>query len=247
MAKKSLIYGRKPVLELLEEGIEIERIFLQQQIVWDHLGKIYDFAKARKIPVQKVPRMKLDRLVRGNHQGIVALKSLVSYQQLNDIILATFEQGDVPLILILDHITDVRNFGAIARSAEVLGAHAILIPSSGAAQINEDSVKTSAGAILRIPVCRTNRLDTEIQFLKQHGLLVFAAAASADTVVEKVDLRGPSAIILGAEGKGIHPRIMAKADIFIKIPQFGKIESLNVAVSAGIFLYEAQRQRKQKS
>jgi 23S rRNA (guanosine2251-2'-O)-methyltransferase len=190
-----------------------------------------------------VPGEKLDRITRKNHQGIIAYISAVEYANIEELMPLLFETGKTPLILILDGITDVRNFGAIARSAECAGVHAIIIPEKGAAQVNADAVKTSAGALLRIPICRVRRLSESLKFLKNSGLQVLAATEKGADYYYKVDMTLPTAIIMGAEDTGVYVENLKLADKNIKIPILGEIESLNVSVAASLIIYEAVRQR----
>lgn len=245
MKKKQIpiLIGRNVVIEALREGRPIDKIFVQQNLGGETYQEIRELSSAQAIPVSKVPVQKLDRLSRGNHQGVIALSSPVAYQKLEDIIPFLYEKGTTPLFLLLDGVTDVRNFGGIARSAEVLGAHAIVIPVKNSAPVSSDAVKTSAGALLRIPVCRTNDWKAALQTLKMNGILVYAAEGQANKQISEVDWTQPAALILGAEGKGLSGESLRHADDLVKIPQHGKTESLNVSVACGIILYEAARQR----
>lgn len=209
------------------------------------MGELNNEIKDFKIPFQFVPIEKLNHLVKTkNHQGIVAVLSPIAYQNLENIIPTIFEKGENPLVMILDRITDVRNLGAISRSAECAGAHAIVVPSKGSGQINSDAVKSSAGAIFNIPVCRSENLKSTIDFLKKSGLQVVACTEKTDTTIYENDFSLPTAIILGSEEDGISPEYLKLSDARAQIPLFGKIESLNVSVSAGVILYEVVRQRK---
>ena len=245
MKKKQIpmLIGRNVVIEALREGRPIDKVFVQLNLGGDLLREIRELADRQDIPVSKVPVQKLDRLSRGNHQGVIAMTAPVAYQKLEDLIPFFYEQGITPLILLLDGVTDVRNFGAIARSAEVLGAHAIVIPVKNSAPVSSDAVKTSAGALLRIPVCRTNNWKETLKTLRMNGIRIYAAEGQTSKQIREIDWTQPAALILGAEDKGLSGDSLRNADELVKIPQFGGTESLNVSVACGIILYEAARQR----
>ncbi len=245
MAKnKNLIYGRHPILDTLQSGGSIDKIFLQKNISKDFDSEIRQACRTYGIPMQYVPKEKLNRLTSKNHQGIVGFLSLVEYKNLDDLIPFIYEQSGIPLFLILDGITDVRNFGAIARSAELCGVQAIIIPQKGGAAINEDAIKTSAGALSKIAVCRETSLKKAIEKLKLNGIRVLGASLESKAALYDSDFLGPSAIVMGSEGKGISPEISKLLDDTFLIPQIGTTDSFNVSVAAGISLYEVLRQRK---
>ena len=244
MKKDSMIFGIRPVIEAIGAGKEIDKILLQKGLRGELFQELFAKARELNIPLQIVPLDRLNRITRKNHQGVIALVSQISYHDLEQVIPLAFELGRVPLVLILDHITDVRNFGAIARSAEVAGADAIVIPARGAAAINEDAMKTSAGALNIIPVCRVNRLEDAASFLKQSGLKLVAASEKAEKDYNMEDFSVPLAIIMGSEDEGVSVSLMKNCDSLLRIPQRGGIASLNVSVAAGVFLFEALRQRK---
>ncbi|RXK52474.1 23S rRNA (guanosine(2251)-2'-O)-methyltransferase RlmB [Aquirufa rosea] len=239
---KEFVFGIQSVLETLRAGKEIDRLLVQRE-----LGniEILELAKEKGIQVQKVPIEKLNRITRKNHQGAIAFVSAIHYAKLENIIADTFEKGETPLILILDRITDVRNFGAIARTAECAGIHAIVIPSRGAAQINADAMKTSSGALNFLPVCREENLVQTLEFLQNSGLKVIACTEKTKDSVYSKDFKEPAAIILGSEEDGISDELIRKADELASIPQAGQVGSLNVSVAAGVIIYEAVRQRIQ--
>ncbi len=243
MADKGLIYGRHPVLEALETAAPVEKVILQQGTRGEFERQLRHLCRDRGVPLQVAPRERIDRLVRGNHQGVVALLAAVAYQRVEDVLPLIYEQGEVPLLLLLDGVTDVRNLGAIARSAEVAGAHALVVPRSGSAGLNADAVKSSAGALLRLPVCREQSLISTTEFLQSSGLRVYASDLSGDEWLHELPLREPVALILGSEGSGINPALARVADERFRIPQRGQLNSFNVSVAAGIMLYEAMRQR----
>ncbi|MFL0162722.1 23S rRNA (guanosine(2251)-2'-O)-methyltransferase RlmB [Aquirufa salirivi] len=237
---KEFVFGIQSVLETLRAGKEIDRLLVQRE-----LGsiEILELAKEKGIQVQKVPIEKLNRITRKNHQGAIAFVSAIHYAKIDNIIADTFEKGQTPLILILDRITDVRNFGAIARTAECAGVHAIVIPSRGAAQINADAMKTSSGALNFLPVCREENLISTIEYLQNAGLKVIACTEKTKDSVYVKDFKEPTAIVLGSEEDGISDEIIRKADELAAIPQTGQVGSLNVSVAAGVIIYEALRQR----
>ena len=243
---EQMIYGIRPVMEAINAGKEIEKIFITRGARGDLMQELKQVMRNHKILYTEVPVEKINRFTRKNHQDVVCLLSQVSYQSIEDIIPAVFEKGEVPLILILDRITDVRNFGAIARTAECAGVHAIVIPLKGSGQINADAVKTSAGALNIIPVCREVNLRYTISFLKESGLQIIAATEKTDEWFYKANYTAPTAIIMGSEEDGISTDLLKLADKKIKIPLLGTIQSLNVSVACGVVLFEAIRQRKGK-
>lgn len=242
--KGDLIFGRHPVLEALEAGLPIDKLWLQQGVRGEYEKSIRHWSRQRDIPMQVVPKEKLGKLVGAqNHQGIVGFLSIIEYQALEDILPLAFEQSETPLLVLLDGVTDVRNLGAIARSAECCGAHALVIPKRGGALVNAEAIKASAGALNRIPVCRVNSLNNTIEYLQGSGLQLLASDLQATKMLFEVDLRGPIALLLGAEGEGVSPAVLAKANETFRIPQVGQTDSFNVSVAAGIMLYECLRQR----
>ncbi len=238
---KDIVFGVQSVLETLRAGKEIDKILIQRE-----LGSIEvtEFARLRGIPVQKVPTEKLDRITRKNHQGVIAFVSAINYVKLENVVAGIYEKGEVPLLLILDRITDVRNFGAIARTAECTGVHGIVIPTKGAAQINADAMKTSSGALNFIPVCREDNLADTIKYLKDSGIQVVACTEKVYKSIYELDFNVPTAIVMGSEEDGISEELLKKADELASIPMSGKVGSLNVSVANGVILYEAVRQRK---
>ncbi len=242
--KSNLIYGIRTVLEAIKSGQHLERVFIQKNLKGDLYKDLMMHLHQTSTPLSKVPVERINKFTRKNHQGVVALISPVQYHTLEHLIPELFEEGKNPLILILDEITDVRNFGAIARTAECLGVHAIVIPSKGGAQINEDAVKTSAGAFNYLPVCREKNLMDVVRYLRESGISVIACSEKTDQLLEEIDFNLPAAIIMGSEEKGISDDLMNLANEVAKVPIAGAIESLNVGVAAGMALYEAQRQRK---
>lgn len=240
-----MLFGLRPILEALSAGRTLEKIFLLRGTKNSLVTDISTAAREAGIQVQMVPVEKLDNLTRKNHQGAVAFVSPIDYAPLDNIVSGLFEEGKVPFLLLLDRITDVRNFGAIARTAECLGVQAIVVPSRGAAQINGDALKTSAGALNILPVCREVSLHETIRFLQQSGITVVACTEKAEEAVGStdVDFSGPVAVLMGSEEDGISPDLLNLADVKLKVPMTGQIQSLNVGVAAGIMLFEVARQR----
>ncbi len=241
--EETIIIGRNPVLEAIQQGKEIEQVFLFNEQRGDFEIQIRNLCKQNGIELKKVPKEKLSRLSKGNHQGVVAVLSVVEYADLHDVYEATKEANKVPLFLILDGITDVRNIGAIARSAEIMGVDGIIVAAKNRALINSIAVKTSAGALLNIPICRVGQLSDCFSFLAQRSIKIVGTTLSADTPIHQVDLTKPLAIMMGSEEKGIHPHNEMFLDESVIIPQLGQTESLNVSAATAIILYEAQRQR----
>jgi 23S rRNA (guanosine2251-2'-O)-methyltransferase len=242
-SEKEVIFGIRPVIEAIKAGKEIEKLLIQKDQHSLLINELVLLAYNHKIPVSKVPVEKLDSITRKNHQGVICFISAITYSSLDNIISETYQKGLNPLILILDRITDVRNFGAIARTAECLGVHAIVVPSRGSAQITGDAVKTSAGALSFIPVCREENLKNTITYLKENGLKIFGCTEKSDKNIFQCDFSGPAAIMMGSEEDGISEEYLRRADETAKIPLSGNIASLNVSVAAGMVLYEVVRQR----
>lgn len=239
-----MVFGIRAVIEAVQSGQEMESIYIQRGLQGGALlQELRNVLKDHDLTYQQVPVEKLDRLTLKNHQGVVAYISPITYHSLEQIVPQLFEQGEVPLILILDRVTDVRNFGAIARTAACAGVHAIVIPLKGAAQINPDAVKTSAGALYTIPVCREINLKFTLQFLKDSGLQVVACTEKTESSYTEPDYTVPTAIVMGSEEDGISPEYLKLCDERAKIPLKGDIASLNVSVAAGVLLYEVLRQR----
>lgn len=238
-----MVFGIRAVLEAVKSGKDIEAVYIQRGLTGALFLELRVLLKSREIGFQLVPIEKLNRVTRKNHQGVIALISPVTYQRIEDIIPAIYERGETPLILVLDGVTDVRNLGAIARTAECAGVHALVVPAKGAAQINSDAIKTSAGALFKIPVCRHESLLKVCNFLRESGLQIVACTEKTNDYLYAVDFKVPTAIVMGAEDRGISNEIIRSADHLSKIPMKGEIASLNVSVSAGIILYEVIRQR----
>jgi 23S rRNA (guanosine2251-2'-O)-methyltransferase len=241
--KTQLIYGRHPVLDAITQGTTFDKILLQQGTRGEFEKELRKLCTRHNIPMTVVPKEKLNKFTGANHQGVVGLLSLIAYYQIEDLLPSIYERNETPLIVILDGVTDVRNFGAIARSAEVCGAHALVVPKKGSAFINEDALKTSAGALTKIPVCRENSLITAIETMQMSGVQVLASSLKAEKRIFDFDLKVPVAIVVGSEGEGISTGVERKADELFMIPQVGTTDSFNVSVASGIILYEIMRQR----
>ncbi len=238
-----MVFGIRAVVEAIRSGKEIEALFIQRGISGSLIQELKELMNEYQLTAQQVPIEKLNRITQKNHQGVIAVISPIVYQKIENIIPDVFEKGEVPLILVLDSITDVRNMGAIARTAECAGVHAIVIPAKGSAQINPDAIKTSAGALFKIPVCRHDNLMQTVRFLQESGLQLVCCTEKTQDDIYKPDYTAPTAVIMGSEEDGIRNEIIRISDHLAKIPMFGEIESLNVSVSTGIILYEAVRQR----
>ncbi|MTB51953.1 23S rRNA (guanosine(2251)-2'-O)-methyltransferase RlmB [Lewinella sp. W8] len=241
--REDLIYGRHPVLEALGSDRPVDKVFLQQGTRGDFEKELRHLCKEKEVPFTIIPQAKLQRMVRGNHQGVVAQLAAAAYQKTEDLLPLIYERGETPLLLLLDGVTDVRNLGAIARSAEVCGAHGIIIPQKNSAGLTADAVKSSAGALLRLPVCREKSLVNTVELLRMSGVKVIASDLQADRYLHELTLTEPLCIVMGAEGDGISPGVARAADVTFKIPQAGTLNSFNVSVAAGILLWEAMRAR----
>jgi 23S rRNA (guanosine2251-2'-O)-methyltransferase len=243
--QKEIIFGIRAVTEAIQTGQELERIFFRKDLRGEQSSELLNLTKKADIPSQFVPVEKLNRFTRKNHQGVVALISPILYHDLGKLVPMIYESGKVPLLMVLDGITDVRNFGAIARTAECAGVDGLIIPHKGAARIHEDAVKTSAGALLSIPVCRHYNLTEAVRYLKNSGIRAVGATEKSDLTFYETSFRDPVAFIMGSEEKGISGSILKMCDELVSIPLFGNISSLNVSVAASLLMYEAIRQRTQ--
>jgi len=244
MQKESeCIFGIRAVIEAIKAGKQIDRLLIRQGLQGSLYHELMIEVKAHNIVFQIVPLERIELVTRKNHQGVLAWLSVIEYQLISNLLPMIFEKGEDPLIIGLDGVSDVRNFGAIVRTAECLGAHAIMIPEKGSARITADAVKTSAGALHTFPVCREKSIVRSIEYLKESGLKVIAAGEKSARIAGELPLGGPSVLIMGSEDKGISRELMALSDYQVKIPMQGSIGSLNVSVAAGILLYEIARQR----
>ena len=241
--KNTLVIGREAVINALQTVKQLDRIYMQATVHGEVIDIIKKLATDNLIPINKVPVEKLNSLNVSNHEGVVAIISKVQYQNLQDVISFVVEKGEVPLLLILDGVTDVRNIGAIARSAYCFGVHAIIIPEKGVGALNEDAILTSAGALEKMAVCRVNSLMKAIDELHLNGIKVFASEMTAAKKIYDLSFTEPCAIVLGGEEHGIYPAVMKICDEQFQIPMTGDFESLNVSVANGIILYEVMKQR----
>ena len=238
-----MAFGIRAIMEAIESGKEMERLLIQNGLRGELYHELFELMKYHKIPYKNVPAQALDRITRKNHQGVIGYLSPIVYQSIENLVPMLYDQGKMPFLLLVDRVTDVRNFGAIARTAECSGVDAIIIPSRGAATINEDAIKTSAGALHKITVCREDNLKNTMEFLKNSGIRIFGVSEKADDYFYDVDFKEPTAIMLGSEENGISEAYLKYLDGFIKIPMAGTIESLNVGVAGGIVMFEVLKQR----
>lgn len=244
MEANDYIFGIRAVIEALEAGKQIDKVFIKKDLGHDGLaGELLDALRAHHIVAQRVPVERINRITRKNHQGVIALLSAVDYLNLSNLVPELYEEGRLPFMVALDGITDVRNFGAIARTAECSGVDAIVIPQRGSVSVGADAVKTSAGALHYLPVCREKNLAGAVRFLRNSGYKTVAVSEKADINYTQVDYTEPVVLVMGAEDTGITPEVMAECDTHVSIPMFGHIGSLNVGVAAAILMYEVVRQR----
>lgn len=241
--KSEMIFGVRAVIEAIQAGKEIDKVLVKKDIQSDLSRELFAALKGTLIPVQRVPVERLNRITRKNHQGVVAYVSAVAYQKVEDLVPYLFEQGKIPFFVMLDGITDVRNFGAIARTCECAAVDAVIIPARNSVTVNADAVKTSAGALHTLPVCREQSLTDTLKYLKDCGFRLVAATEKGDYDYTHGEYTGPLCLIMGAEDKGVAYEHLALCDEWVKIPMLGTIESLNVSVAAGILIYEVVRQR----
>ncbi len=240
---KEIIFGIHPILEAVEAGKTVNKVLMKRGLRGEQADMLAVVLRQHNISVQQVPQEKLQRITRKNHQGVIAFLSPIEYHRLDMLLPQVYERGENPLFLLLDGVTDVRNFGAIARTAECAGAHGIVLPKKGGALVGADAVKTSAGALMRIPVCREESLKATVEYLQWSGVRVIGASEKTQEEFYHCDYTGPTAIVMGAEGSGLSQEVLTLVDQLAAIPIQGKTNSLNVSVSAALFLYEAVRQR----
>ena len=241
--KDTMVIGRLPLIEAIQSGTTIDKIMMQRSANGEHIGDIRRLAKQYNIPVVLVPNEKINSLTRANHQGVVAFIALVTYMDLQEVIDFVVNKGEMPLFLILDGITDVRNIGAIARTAYCCNAQAIIVPDRGVGAMNEEAMKSSAGALAHINIIRVNSLMKAVDTLHMNGIKVFASEMTANKRVFDIDFSEPCAIVMGGEENGVFPALMKICDEQFSIPMPGEFESLNVSVATGMILYEAVKQR----
>ena len=241
--EKDFIFGIRAVIEAVKSGKQIDKLMIRSGLKGELFFELMELVREMQIPMQYVPNERINRVTMKNHQGVLAFISPIEFQNIENILPTLFEQGKNPLLVVLDKVTDVRNFGAITRTAECANVDAVIIPEKGSARISADAVKTSAGALHKIPVCRVKNLSKTLKFLQESGIQVVAATEKADGLYYKVDFTIPTAILMGSEDKGVEMEYLRAADQMVKIPILGEIESLNVSVAASIFMYEAVKQR----
>ncbi|WP_343798678.1 23S rRNA (guanosine(2251)-2'-O)-methyltransferase RlmB [Gaetbulibacter jejuensis] len=244
MEKETTIFGIRAIIEAIKSGENIDKIFLQKGLKGDLFTELEQLIRQERLNASYVPFEKLNRLSKKNHQGAVAQIAPISFYDIEDLVLNVIESGKTPLFLLLDQLSDVRNFGAIIRTAECTGVSGIIIQKKGGAPVNGDTVKTSAGAIFKIPICKVDHIKDAVFHMQASGIKVIAATEKTDNTIYDVSFNEPCAIIMGSEGKGINPSVLKVADEKAKLPILGEIESLNVSVACGAFLYEAVRQRR---
>ncbi|MCA0133617.1 23S rRNA (guanosine(2251)-2'-O)-methyltransferase RlmB [Winogradskyella alexanderae] len=243
MKNETTVFGIRAIIEAIKSGESIDKVFLQKGSRGELFQELEQLLRSEGINTSYVPIEKLNRLSRGNHQGAVAHISPIEFHHIDNLVLNVIESGKTPLFLLLDQLSDVRNFGAIVRTAECTGVSGIIIQKKGGAPINGDTIKTSAGAIFKIPICKVDHIKDAVYHLQSSGIKVIAATEKANKLIYDISLDEPCAIIMGSEGRGINPSVLKAADEHAKLPILGQIESLNVSVACGAFLYEAVRQR----
>ena len=239
---ENLVFGIRPVVEAIEAGKQIEKLYIRKGAEGQLMTELRDLCLRHRIRTQEVPVEKLNRLTRGNHQGVVAQISPIGYVELNDI-LERVPEDETPLIVLFDGVTDVRNFGAIARSAECAGAHGLIVPLKNAAPVNSEAIRSSAGALTAIPVCRVGSIRNTLKALQAEGYQVVGATEKSRKLLYDADIRKPTALVMGAEDTGISKEVLKLCDEQLAIPMIGKIESLNVSAAAAVLLFEIVRQR----
>jgi 23S rRNA (guanosine2251-2'-O)-methyltransferase len=243
LKSSDLIIGRQPLVEALQAGRAIDKILFQRNVSGESIGEIRKLAEKRAIPIQQVPSEKMNSLTRANHQGVIALGALFRYMDLQEVIVEVVGSGQIPLFVLLDGITDVRNIGAIARSAVCCGAQALVIPDKGIAALNEEALKSSAGALEKIHICRVNSLLKAVDSLHLNGILAFASSMQQNKKVFDLPFELPCCVMMGSEDRGLQPYLSKAADQLFTIPMAGDFNSFNVSVAAGIILYEAMKKR----
>lgn len=243
LEKNDYIYGIRAVIEAAEAGKEFDKVLISNTLQSALAPELMTALKSRGILIQKVPVEKIDRITRRNHQGVLAILSAVSYCSLATLVPTLFEEGKTPLIVMLDGVTDVRNFGAIARTCECAGVDAMVIARRGGASVTADAMKTSAGALAYLPICRENSIINAVKFLRDCGFQIVAATEKSDIPYTRADFTLPTAIVMGAEDTGISEDVLRFSTARVAIPERGHISSLNVSVASGVMIYEAVRQR----
>ena len=241
--KSQVVFGIRAVIEAIESGKQVDKVLMKKDLGGELARELLSVTREYNVPVQRVPVERINKVTRKNHQGVIAFMAAVDYYHVDDIVPALYDEGINPLVVVLDGVTDVRNFGAIARTCECAGANCIVIPERNSVSVNADAVKTSAGALNYLPVCRERNLVKAVQYLRDSGFKVMGASEKTDLNYTKADFTGPVAIVLGAEDTGISTDVLKLCDTLVAIPEFGQINSLNVSVAGGIMIYEVVRQR----
>lgn len=243
MERNEYIFGIRAVMEAIEAGKDIDKVYIKKDLQGELVNELFNLIRQYGIVTQRVPIERINKITRKNHQGVIAILSAVTYHSLDNLVPQLYEDGILPFVVVLDGITDVRNFGAISRTCECVGANAIVIPERGSVTVNADAIKTSAGALHHLPVCRERNVVSAIRFLKDNGYQIVAVSEKAQINYTEADYTGPIALVMGAEDVGISPETLKLCDTFVSIPMFGNISSLNVSVAAGVMMYEVVRQR----
>ena len=241
--KSQVVFGIRAVIEAIESGKQVDKVLMKKDLGGELARELLSVTREYNVPVQRVPVERINKVTRKNHQGVIAFMAAVDYYHVDDIVPALYDEGINPLVVVLDGVTDVRNFGAIARTCECAGVNCIVIPERNSVSVNADAVKTSAGALNYLPVCRERNLVKAVQYLRDSGFKVVGASEKTDLNYTKADFTGPVAIVLGAEDTGISTDVLKLCDTLVAIPEFGQINSLNVSVAGGIMIYEVVRQR----
>ena len=241
--KSQVVFGIRAVIEAIESGKQVDKVLMKKDLGGELARELLSVTREYNVPVQRVPVERINKVTRKNHQGVIAFMAAVDYYHVDDIVPALYDEGINPLVVVLDGVTDVRNFGAIARTCECAGVNCIVIPERNSVSVNADAVKTSAGALNYLPVCRERNLVKAVQYLRDSGFKVMGASEKTDLNYTKADFTGPVAIVLGAEDTGISTVVLKLCDTLVAIPEFGQINSLNVSVAGGIMIYEVVRQR----
>ncbi len=240
-----VVFGIRSVIEAIRSGKEIEKILVRRDLRGETVHELLTLTRKEKIPVQYVPVEKLNRITRKNHQGILAFISVIEYTRIDDLVPSLYENGRPPFLVMLDGVTDVRNLGAIVRTAESAGVHGMILPQKRSSMLTADTIKTSSGALYHLPVCRTDSVKEILNYLRESGLQLVAASENAEKSFFEIDFIPPTLIILGAEDKGVSMEVLKGVDALVKIPMAGQIGSLNVSAAAAVLLYEVVRQRAQ--
>lgn len=241
--KSQVVFGIRAVIEAIESGKQVDKVLMKKDLGGELARELLSVTREYNVPVQRVLVERINKVTRKNHQGVIAFMAAVDYYHVDDIVPALYDEGINPLVVVLDGVTDVRNFGAIARTCECAGVNCIVIPERNSVSVNADAVKTSAGALNYLPVCRERNLVKAVQYLRDSGFKVMGASEKTDLNYTKADFTGPVAIVLGAEDTGISTDVLKLCDTLVAIPEFGQINSLNVSVAGGIMIYEVVRQR----